>query len=127
MLSDSQVIANFPASDLQRAREWYADKLGLTPSSAIDETQSLVYETTAGSSFMIYRTAFAGTAGHTLAQWHVQDIEEEVRALKDKGVVFEEYDLPGVEWKEGIAAAPMGRAAWFKDSEGNILCLDQLA
>ncbi|MBA2560397.1 MAG: VOC family protein [Propionibacteriales bacterium] len=125
MLVDSQVIANIPASDLQRARDWYADKAGLTPTS--ENETGLTYETTAGSAFVIYETQYAGTAGHTLAQWHVSDIEAEVRALKDKGVAFEQYELPGVEWSDGIATAPFGRAAWFKDSEGNILCIDQLA
>jgi predicted enzyme related to lactoylglutathione lyase len=125
MLADSTVHPNVPASDLDRARAFYAEKLGLTPSS--EEEGMLLYKMGGGSSFTIYQTAYAGTAGHTLMQWEVADIEDEVSALRSKGVAFEEYDMPGVEWKGGIASAPMGRAAWFKDSEGNIMCLDQRA
>lgn len=125
MLSKSEVRANIPASDLDRARTFYADKLGLTP-VAEDET-GLTYEAANGSVFGIYETEFAGQAGHTIAQWHVHDINQEVRELRDKGVVFEEYDLPGVQWKDGIASSPLGKAAWFKDSEGNIMCLDERA
>jgi predicted enzyme related to lactoylglutathione lyase len=127
MLSGSKVEANIPASDLGRARDFYADKLGLTP---IEEFggEALAYRTDGGTAFNIYRTAYAGQAGHTIAQWHVDDIESEVRDLKTKGVQFEVYDMPGVTWDGEIASMEgMGRAAWFKDSEGNILCVDQRA
>ena len=124
MLNDSKVTANVPAVDLDRARSFYADKLGLTP---VQEGEGgLVYATAGGTSFFIYQTEFAGQAGHTIAQWHVDDIEAQVRDLKAKGVAFETYDMPGVQWDGEIAEIPgMGRAAWFKDSEGNIMCVDE--
>ena len=126
MLNDSKVEANIPAADLQRARTFYADTLGLTPVQ--DMGPNLVYETAGGTRFNIYETSYAGQAGHTIAQWHVTDIESEVNDLKGKGVTFETYDLPGVQWDGDIASMEgMGRAAWFKDSEGNIMCLDQVA
>jgi predicted enzyme related to lactoylglutathione lyase len=125
MLNDSKVEANIPASDLQRARDFYADKLGLTPVQEFGE-ESLAYRTTGGTAFNVYRTEYAGQAGHTIAQWHVDDIEAQVRDLKAKGVAFETYDMPGVQWDGEIAEIPgMGRAAWFKDSEGNIMCVDE--
>jgi len=126
MLHDSRVEANIPAGDLQRARDFYADKLGLTPTAEYAGVW-LQYATTGGTTFNIYQTEYAGKAGHTIAQWHVNDIEAEVRDLKAKGVVFEVYqDMPRVEWKDEVASIPdMGRAAWFKDSEGNIMCLDE--
>lgn len=126
MLSSSRVEANIPAADLKRAREFYADALGLTPTRDVEGVQ-LSYRTDGGTTFNIYETAFAGQAGHTIAQWHVDDIEAEVRDLKAKGVAFEIYeDMPGVEWDGDIATMPgLGRAAWFKDSEGNIMCVDQ--
>ena len=126
MLSDSKVEANIPASDLQRARDFYADKLGLTPAEEL-AGEVLVYRTAGGTAFQVYRTDYAGQAGHTIAQWHVADIESEVRDLKAKGVAFEVYeDIPGVEWAGEIATIPgMGRAAWFRDSENNIMCVDQ--
>jgi predicted enzyme related to lactoylglutathione lyase len=126
MLTNSKVEANIPASDLGRARDFYADKLGLTPTREF-EGEALAYETVAGTAFNVYRTAFAGQASHTIAQWHVEDIEGEVRDLKAKGVTFEVYDMPGVRWDGEIASIPgMGRAAWFRDSEGNIMCVDQV-
>jgi len=125
MLNDSKVEANIPASDLQRARDFYADKLGLTPSAEYGG-EALAYRTTGGTAFNVYRTEYAGQAGHTIAQWHVDDIEAQVRDLKAKGVTFETYDMPGVQWDGEIAEIPgMGRAAWFKDSEGNIMCVDE--
>jgi len=125
MRNSGSVTANIPASDLSRARAFYADKLGLTPAQELDGVM-LVYQTDGGTSFSIYATEFAGQAGHTIAQWHIDDIEGEVRDLKAKGVTFEQYDgMPGVTWDDGIATIDgMGKAAWFKDSEGNILCLD---
>ncbi|TFV92070.1 VOC family protein [Blastococcus sp. CT_GayMR20] len=125
MLSASRVEANIPASDLQRARTFYAEKLGLTPTRELGG-EVLMYRTAGGTAFQVYRTDYAGQAGHTIAQWHVDDIEAEVHDLKAKGVTFEVYDMPGVQWDGEIASMQgMGRAAWFKDSEGNILCVDQ--
>jgi predicted enzyme related to lactoylglutathione lyase len=125
MLTNSKVTANIPAADLKRARDFYADKMGLSPKEELPG-DVLVYRTAGGTDFQIYRTDFAGQAGHTIAQWHVTDIESEVNDLKGKGVTFETYDLPGVQWDGDIASMEgMGRAAWFKDSEGNTMCLDQ--
>lgn len=126
MLDTSKVEANIPASDIQRAREFYADKLGLTPSAEYGGMY-LTYKTAGGTGFNIYQTQYAGTAGHTIAQWHVDDIESEVRDLKAKGVAFQVYDdMPGVSWDDEVATIPgMGKSAWFTDSEGNIMCLDE--
>jgi predicted enzyme related to lactoylglutathione lyase len=125
VLNTSRVEANIPAADLGRARAYYADTLGLTPTREMAGV-NLAYETDRGTAFNIYETTFAGQAGHTIAQWHVDDIESEVRDLKAKGVTFEVYDMPGVRWDGEIASLEgLGRAAWFKDSEGNIMCIDQ--
>ena len=123
MLSDSRVHANIPAADIERARRFYTDTLGL---SVADEREGLlIFTTEGGTTFMVYQTEYAGQAGHTIAQWHVDDIEAEVKDLKTKGVRFETYDMPGVTWSDDIASIPtMGRAAWFKDSEGNTMCID---
>jgi len=123
MLNESKVTANVPAADLARAETFYADKLGLTPSSK--DPGGLIYDTAGGTTFYLYETEFAGQAGHTIAQWHVQNVADEVRDLKAKGLTFEHYDMPGVAWDGDIASIEgMGHAAWFKDSEGNIMCLD---
>jgi catechol 2,3-dioxygenase-like lactoylglutathione lyase family enzyme len=124
MLNDSMVTANVPASDLDRARRFYADVLGLQPSA--ENPGGLIYTTDGGTSFFLYETAYAGQAGHTIAQWHVKDVAGEVRDLQARGVTFEHYDdMPGATWEGDVASFEgMGSAAWFKDSEGNIMCLD---
>jgi predicted enzyme related to lactoylglutathione lyase len=125
MLDNSTVTANVPAADLGRARKFYADILGLTP--ADENPGGLVFTTAGGTSFFLYETAFAGQAGHTIAQWHVEDVPAEVAELEGKGLEFEHYDMPGVSWEGSVATMPgMGRAAWFKDSEGNIMCIDEM-
>jgi len=125
VLDRSAVEANIPAADLDRARSYYSDKLGLTPVAEFGE-EALRYRTAGGTFFNLYRTQYAGQAGHTIAQWHVDDVDEEVRNLVAKGVAFEVYDMPGVEWNGQVATLPgMGKAAWFKDSEGNIMCIDE--
>jgi catechol 2,3-dioxygenase-like lactoylglutathione lyase family enzyme len=122
MLQDSQVTANIPAADLERARRFYADKLGLTP--AEENPGGLVYKA-GGTAFFLYETEYAGQAGHTIAQFHVKDVPAEVEELRARGVTFEHYDLPGTTWDGDIASmGGMGHAAWFKDSEDNVLCLD---
>ena len=124
MLDRSEVEANIPAADLDRARSYYSDKLGLTPVAEFGE-EALRYRTAGGTFFNVYKTEYAGQAGHTIAQWHVDDVDKEVRDLIANGVVFEVYDMPGVEWNGSVATIPgMGKAAWFKDSEGNIMCVD---
>ena len=123
MLNDSSVTANIPAADLERARSFYADKLGLSP---VDENPGgLIYKTAGGTWFFLYQTEYAGQAGHTIAQFHVADVAAEVKELEANGVSFETYDLPGTTWDGVIASlGDMGHAAWFKDSEDNILCID---
>jgi catechol 2,3-dioxygenase-like lactoylglutathione lyase family enzyme len=124
MLDQATVTANIPAADLGRARTFYADKLGLEPAHEVEGIM-LLYRTGAGSVFSVYQTEYAGQAGHTIAQWHVDDVDAAVRDLRGRGVTFEHYDLPGVEWEGDVASmGGMGKAAWFKDSEDNVLCID---
>src|SRR4051812_41553666 len=100
MLDSGTVTANIPAADLKRARNFYAEKLGLTPSAEF-EGMMLLYKTSGGTTFSVYETQYAGQAGHTIAQWHVDHVAAEVRDLKAKGITFEQYDMPGVEWNNG--------------------------
>lgn len=123
MLNTSKVTANVPVSDINRAQRFYADTLGLTPAGK--NPGGLIYTTEGGTTFFLYETEYAGKAGHTIAQWHVGNVDDEVRELKAKGLAFEHYDMPGVSWDGDVARMEgMGSAAWFKDSEGNIMCLD---
>ena len=124
MMGSSRVEANIPASDLERARSFYADKLGLTPSAEVPGV-ALTYRTDGGTAFNVYQTEYAGLARHTIAQWHVDDVAAEVAALKSRGITFDVFDMPGIEWQDEVASIPeMGHAAWFTDSEGNVMCID---
>ena len=124
MLSTSTIEANVPAADLKRARAFYEGVLGLEPVLDVADTW-VTYRAGGGTFLNVYETRYAGQAGHTVAQWHVDDVDGEVRELRDKGVTFEHYDMPGVEWDGDVASlGDMGKAAWFKDSEDNILCID---
>ncbi|MEW5986451.1 MAG: VOC family protein [Chloroflexota bacterium] len=124
MLATLPVQPTIPAGDLQRAREFYAEKLGLTP--AHETPGGLMYQCGQGW-FLLYPSTGAGTAQHTLMGWVVDDIEAEVAELMGRGVVFQEYDLPNIKTVNGIATVGPNRAAWFKDSEGNTLGLAQMA
>ena len=119
----TSLIATLPASDLDRARSWYRDKLGLEP--AQDGEGGVMYDT-GGVRFMLYPSQFAGTNQATAASWEVDDFDSAVADLRSRGVTFEEYDLPGLKTVDGIADSPEGKAAWFKDSEGNILALSTM-
>jgi catechol 2,3-dioxygenase-like lactoylglutathione lyase family enzyme len=119
------VTAMLAASDLDRAKAWYADKLGLEP---VHEFEDVLFTCESGNSqFSVYKTDFAGTAKNTVAIWRVKDVASDVAQLRDRGVVFEEYDM-GEDGKtiNGIMRNPDGEVvAWFKDSEGNVLALTE--
>jgi predicted enzyme related to lactoylglutathione lyase len=123
MFTPSEVHANVPASDLQRARAFYTQTLGLTPSA--EDAYTITFPTPSGSWFQVYETSYAGTGKHTIAQWDVDDLAGAVAELRDRGVAFQHYDMPGVDWEGDMAVLPSGRAAWFTDSEGNVMCLDE--
>lgn len=122
MLDSHVIVPSFPAADLTRAASFYEETLGLRPLSK--NAHAVEFES--GSvRFGLYKSEAAGTAEHTLAAWEVDDIEEAVDNLRARGVVFEEYDGPGLTTVNGIADMGTQRGAWFKDSEGNILALAQ--
>ncbi len=124
MLGSLDVYAVLPATDLQRAKGFYREKLELEPSEEGDGFA--VYETGANSHIQVYETPNAGTAQNTAMGWITDDLDGAVAHLRDRGVVFEDYDFPGLKTEDGIATSPRDRAAWFKDSEGNILCVSQV-
>lgn len=122
MLDFTSVMAVLPASDLARAKAFYKDKLGLEPEED-DETGS-VYSV-AGARFLLYETSFAGTAKHTALSLETADLEATMAEMREHGIVFEEYDFPGLTTVNGIADMGSERGAWFVDSEGNIVAVAQ--
>ena len=123
MLVGHHVQANIPAADLERAKSWYAEKLGFQPTA--ESPGGLTYEVGDGSGFFLYPSAGAGLATHTLMGFQTGAIEDHVRDLKAAGVVFEDYDMPGMKTEGSIASMGGARAAWFRDSENNIIGLFQ--
>lgn len=118
------VRPTLPAADINRARKFYAEKLGMQPESVTAEG-GLFYRCK-DSWFALYPTQFAGTAKNTAAEFETDDLDRDMQALRSKGVVFEEYNFPGLKTVNGVASIGKDRAAWFKDSEGNILALSQM-
>jgi catechol 2,3-dioxygenase-like lactoylglutathione lyase family enzyme len=111
--------------DLDRAKEFYSGTLGLVPFEERPGT-AIRYETRGGTWFMIYQSGFANAAQTTCMKFEVEDVYATVTELRERGVVFEEYDLPGVKTVDGIAEHASGaRGAWFKDPDGNILQISQ--
>lgn len=124
MLKDSTLMAVLPAKDISRAKEFYRDKLGLESSESMEE-DSLLYRCGNGTAFLVYQTDNAGTAKNTQMGWETNNLESEMEELRGRGVTFEEYDMPGLKTENGVATSDWGKAAWFLDSEGNILNLTQ--
>ena len=123
MLADGRVDAAIPASDLDRARAFYSEKLGLTPTEETPE--GLIYECAERSRFFLFQSTGRASGDHTQMGWEVADLEAEVADLRSRGVVFEEYDFPGLKTVDGIATVGNTKGAWFKDSEGNLLSVAQ--
>jgi catechol 2,3-dioxygenase-like lactoylglutathione lyase family enzyme len=130
MLEKSDVATRLPARDLSRARKFYSEKLGLEP---LEERPGGLRYRSGNSFFALFESAGEPSGSHTQIGWEVADIEAVVAALKTRGVVFEEYDLPGLKTVNGIATIAGNypskgvgeKGSWFKDSEGNLLSIGQ--
>jgi catechol 2,3-dioxygenase-like lactoylglutathione lyase family enzyme len=130
VLSNARVATRIPVQDLDRARRFYADKLGLAP--VAEREGGLLYRCASGE-FALFASAGASPGTFTQMGFEVDDIETAVAELRRRGVVFEEVDLPGLRTVGGIADIEGNypgkgtgeRGAWFRDSEGNMLGLGQ--
>jgi catechol 2,3-dioxygenase-like lactoylglutathione lyase family enzyme len=130
LLAESQLATRLPVKDLERARRFYSEKLGLEP---VEERPGGLRYQCGGGYFALFESAGAASGTHTQMGWEVADIGATVAALTARGVVFEEYDLPGLKTVNGIAeiegnypSKGIGeRGAWFRDSEGNLLGIGQ--
>jgi catechol 2,3-dioxygenase-like lactoylglutathione lyase family enzyme len=126
MLTNRAAQATLPSGDLQRAARFYEEKLGLRraaeqPPPGVGPG-GIVYEC-GGSRFSVIASNGAPSGTHTQLAWFVDDVVAEVTELKAKGVTFEEYDLPMLKTVDGIAESRGAKAAWFKDTDGNLLAL----
>ena len=121
MLQKSPMYSYIPAKDVNRARKFYEEKLGFKPKEEV--AGGVAYEFGDHTACFLYPTPNAGTSKASQAFWQVDDVEREVAELKKRGVVFEEYDTPEMKTVNSIFSGGGAKAAWFKDSEGNILAV----
>jgi catechol 2,3-dioxygenase-like lactoylglutathione lyase family enzyme len=127
MLGNAEVATRLPARNLTRARAFYADKLGLEP--AEERPGGLLYRMADGTRFALFASGGGASGEHTQMAFEVADLDAVVDELRRRGVVFEDVDVPGLRTVDGIAevegnypSVGVGeRAAWFRDSEGNLL------
>jgi len=121
MLQDAPLYAYIPAKNLARARQFYEGKLGFKPQQEING--GVAYSFGKGTACFLYPTPNAGTSQASQAFWDVKDVDKLIGELKARGVKFENYDIPGERSPAGAVIAGGAKAAWFKDSEGNIMAL----
>ncbi|MFJ1967536.1 VOC family protein [Streptomyces sp. NPDC087903] len=131
LLAQGRVASRLPAQDLVRARRFYSERLGLEP---VDERPGGLLYRCGGTDFALFQSTGASPGTFTQMGWEVADLEAVVAELGRRGVVFEEVEVPGFRTRDGIAeidgnypskGARGERAAWFRDSEGNLLGIGQ--
>ena len=123
MLANVSIHPTLPVVDLERARKFYEEKLGLKVTGT-DPSPGVHFQVGNGELYFYQRGATK--ADHTVASFRVKDAEAELSELKATGVVFEEYDLPGLKTVNGIATMGSIKGGWFKDTEGNTLGVFQI-
>ena len=124
MLSNSALHPTIPAVDIKRARKFYENKLGLKVLKT-DPSPGITFEAGEGTTLYVFQRE-ATKADHTVVSFKVEDVEAQVSELKDKGIVFEDVEIPGMETSNGITTMGDIKAAWFKDTEENILAITNM-
>jgi catechol 2,3-dioxygenase-like lactoylglutathione lyase family enzyme len=123
MLSRADVTAILPVKELERARDFYVNRLGLQAEGLAPDGKFILRVNATRLALM---PKPGGTkAEHTALSFRVDNIAAEIQALKARGVSFHDYDLPGFKTVDHVAVLGNEKAAWFSDPEGNILCLHQ--
>jgi catechol 2,3-dioxygenase-like lactoylglutathione lyase family enzyme len=119
MLGDMNAVANLAVKNLETAKQFYEETIGL---KQIDnEGDELIVFKSGNSTINVYRSQYAGTNKATAVTWTLDDVEGAVRLLKAKGVKFEHYDMPGMSRQGDLHMCGDMQVAWFKDPDGNIL------
>ncbi|MBX7247497.1 MAG: VOC family protein [Caulobacteraceae bacterium] len=122
MLGQHDAVATIAVTDLERAKAFYRDILGLSEERS-EMPEAVASFRSGGSAVLLYRSEFAGSNRATAITWTVQDLEAEVERLGGRGVRFEHYDFPGGERRGDVHVFGSVRNAWFKDPDGNILSI----
>jgi catechol 2,3-dioxygenase-like lactoylglutathione lyase family enzyme len=126
MLTDARITAVVPTTDIARAREFYGGTLGLEEAGVATPDDVIVFRCGGDSTLQLYERPSAGDAEHTLASWQVPDVRAAVDEMRGAGVSFEDYDAPGFSTEDGILTEGTFQAAWFRDPDGNILCVHSM-
>jgi len=124
MLTKAPVTTMLPVKDLNRAREFYEKKLGLKPLGSRQDGKFL-FAGGDGGTLALFPKPEGTKAEHTAVSFLVKDIAREIKELEARGVVFEDYDFPGLKTENHVCVLGSEKAAWFKDTEGNYLCLHE--
>jgi len=126
MLEKLMATAVLPCSDIARAKQWWHDVLGRDPVYSDPEGEAEFYDL-GGTALMVYRTDFAGTAKNTALNLISEDLDRDMTHLRTHGVMFHDYDMPGLKTVDGVAELGDTRTGWFSDSEGNIIAISQVS
>lgn len=124
-LSHAPAATTLPAADLHRARSFYEDTLGLDVETRPEAPDTLFIHAGNGTELLVYDRGRGGDSDATSVTFEVDDLIATLDELRAHGVVLEEYDFPGLKTVDGIARRDADAAAWFKDTEGNVLCVHQ--
>ena len=124
MLTNAPVTTLLPVKDLNRAREFYEKKLGLKP-LGLRQDGKFQFAGGSGGVIALFPKPEGTKAEHTVVSFQVKNIGKEIQELKQRGVVFENYDFPGLKTVDHVCVLGAEKAAWFKDTEGNYLCIHE--
>lgn len=124
MLTDAPVTTMLPVKDLNRARDFYENKLGLKP-LGLRQDGKFQFAGGSGGIIALFPKDGGTKADHTAVSFQVRNVEEAIKELEQRGVVFEDYDFPGLKTVNHVCVLGSEKAAWFKDTEGNYLCLHE--
>lgn len=124
MLASAPLTTILPVIEMERARDFYEHKLGLAP-QGLKPDGKFVYACGGGALLALYPKEGGTKADHTAVSFRVENINDAIITLQDAGVVFEEYDLPGLKTTNHVCVLGSEKAAWFRDTEGNYLCIHE--
>lgn len=125
MLTAAPVTTILPVINLDRARKFYEEQLGLTP-QGVGPNGQFLFACGNGAVIALLPKESGTKAEHTAVSFEVEDIETEIKELSQQGVLFEDYDLPGLKTIDHVCVLGAEKAAWFRDPEGNILCIHEM-
>lgn len=123
-LTTSTIATMLPVTDTARAKDFYADRLGL-PFQGENSVGELQFSLAHGDALVLLPREAGAQSKNTAMSWEVADVDKELAELESRGVTFEDYDMPGLKTVNHIAEIDGDRAAWFLDPDGNVLCIHQ--